>query len=257
MKRRQLIGYAGAGLAGALFANNGSGLRVNAQSGGSLSIKWLGHTSFLFTGGGTRILVNPFRTIGCTAGYRPPNVPADLVLISSQLLDEGAVEGLPGSPKLMYQPGVYNFKEIDFQGIGIDHDRVGGKRFGLNTAWKWQQAGVNILHLGGAAGPIEEQRILINRYRPDVLLIPVGGSAKAYNAEEARQVINELNPRLIVPTHYRTQAADKDNCDIAPLDDFLNLMSGIEVRRSNSDTIRVSPASIPENSTIMVFSYNF
>ncbi|MEO1762128.1 MAG: MBL fold metallo-hydrolase, partial [Cyanobacteria bacterium J06629_18] len=96
MKRRQLMGYAGAGLAGALFANLGSGLRVNAQSGGSLSIKWLGHTSFLFSSGGTRILVNPFRTIGCTAGYRPPNVTADLVLISSQLLDEGAVEGLPG-----------------------------------------------------------------------------------------------------------------------------------------------------------------
>ena len=112
MKRRQLMGYAGAGLAGALFANLGSGLRVNAQSGGSLSIKWLGHTSFLFTGAGTTILVNPFRTIGCTAGYRPPNVSADLVLISSQLLDEGEVEGLPGGPKLIYQPGVYQLKGI-------------------------------------------------------------------------------------------------------------------------------------------------
>ena len=53
MKRRQLMGYAGAGLAGALFANLGSQLRVNAQSGGSLSIKWLGHTSFLLTSGST------------------------------------------------------------------------------------------------------------------------------------------------------------------------------------------------------------
>ncbi len=256
MKRRQLIGYAGAGLAGALFANLGSGLRVNAQSGDSLSIKWLGHTSFLFTGGGTKVLVNPFRTIGCTAGYRPPNVAADLVLISSQLLDEGAVEGLPGGPKLIYQPGVYQFKEIKFQGIAIDHDRVGGKRFGINTAWQWKQAGVNILHLGGAAAPISlEQKILMGR--PDVLLVPVGGSDKAYNAEEARKAIQILNPKLIVPTHYRTQAADNNSCDIAPVDDFLTLMGGMKVNRSESDTISVSPGSLPENSAIQVFSYNF
>ena len=256
MKRRQLIGYAGAGLAGTLFANLGSGLRVNAQSGGSLSIKWLGHTSFLFSGSGTEILVNPFRSVGCTAGYRPPNVAADLVLISSQLLDEGAVEGLPGKPKLIYQPGVYEFKGIKIQGIGIDHDRVGGKRFGINTTWQWKQAGINILHLGGAAAPISlEQKILMGR--PDVLLVPVGGSDKAYNAQEARQAIQVLNPKLVIPTHYRTQAADKDSCDIAPLDDFLTVMSGIQVRRSNSDTISVTPNDLPENSAIQVFSYKF
>jgi len=264
MKRRQLIGYAGAGLAGALFANLGSGLRVNAQSGGSLSIQWLGHTSFLFIGAGTKILSNPFRSIGCTAGYRPPKVAADLVLISSQLLDEGAVEDLPGEPKLIYQPGVYEFNDIKFQGMPIDHDRIGGKRFGVNTAWRWKQAGVNILHLGGAAGDIKEQRILMSPPLPDrldVLIVPVGGSAKAYNAQEAKQVIDQLNPRLIIPTHYRTQAADKETCkgefDIAPLDDFLTVMSGTKVRRSNSDTISINPGNIPENRTIQVFSYNF
>lgn len=256
MKRRQLIGYAGAGLAGALFANLSSGLRVNAQSGGSLSIQWLGHTSFLFSGSGTKILVNPFRTVGCTAGYRPPNIAADLVLISSQLLDEGAVEGLPGKPKLMYQPGVYELKGIKFQGIAIDHDRVGGKRFGINTAWQWNQAGINILHLGGAAAPISlEQKILMGR--PDVLLVPVGGSDKAYNAQEARQAIQVLNPKLVIPTHYRTQAAAQNNCDIAPLDDFLTVMNGMEVRRSNSDTISMTPRDLPQNSAIQVFSYKF
>ncbi|MGF1672629.1 MAG: MBL fold metallo-hydrolase [Rivularia sp. (in: cyanobacteria)] len=256
MKRRQLMGYAGAGLAGALFANLSSGLRVNAQSGGSLSIQWLGHTSFLFSGSGTKILVNPFRTVGCTAGYRPPNIAADLVLISSQLLDEGAVEGLPGKPKLMYQPGVYELKGIKFQGIAIDHDRVGGKRFGINTAWQWNQAGINILHLGGAAAPISlEQKILMGR--PDVLLVPVGGSDKAYNAQEARQAIQVLNPKLVIPTHYRTQAAAQNNCDIAPLDDFLTVMNGMEVRRSNSDTISMTPRDLPQNSAIQVFSYKF
>ncbi|NET00541.1 MAG: MBL fold metallo-hydrolase [Sphaerospermopsis sp. SIO1G2] len=255
MKRRELLGYAGAGLATALVTNFSSLLPVNAQSNG-VSIQWLGHTCFLFTGGGIKILVNPFRTLGCTAGYRQPKVVADLVLISSQLLDEGAVEGLPGNPQLIYQPGAYEFRGIRFQGISLDHDRHGGRRFGKNTAWKWQQNGVNILHLGGAAGAISiEQKILTGR--PDVVLVPVGGSVKAYNAQEAKQAVEVLNPKLIIPTHYLTQAADLSNCNITPVDDFLALMPGVNVRSSSRDTVVVSSQNLPEEKEIQILSYPF
>jgi L-ascorbate metabolism protein UlaG (beta-lactamase superfamily) len=255
MKRRELMGYAGAGLATALITNFSANLPVNAQSSG-VSIQWLGHTCFLFTGGGVKILVNPFRTLGCTAGYRPPNVVADLVLISSQLLDEGHIEGLPGSPQLMYQPGVYEFKGLNFQGISIDHDRQGGRRFGKNTAWKWTQGGVNILHLGGAAAPITiEQKILAGR--PDVALIPVGGNIKAYNAQEAKQAVNVLNPKLVIPTHYRTQAADPDSCQITPVDDFLALMPGVNIRRNTNDIVNINSRNLPESTEIEVLSYQF
>ncbi|MBC5796296.1 MBL fold metallo-hydrolase [Sphaerospermopsis sp. LEGE 00249] len=255
MKRRELLGYAGAGLATALVTNFSSHLPVNAQSSG-VSVQWLGHTCFLFTGGGVKILVNPFRNLGCTAGYRPPKVVADLVMISSQLLDEGAVEGLPGNPKLIYEPGVYEFKGLKFQGISIDHDRKGGRQFGKNTVWKWTQGGINILHLGGAAAPISlEQKILMGR--PDVALVPVGGSAKAYNAQEAKQAVGVLNPKLVIPTHYRTQAADPNSCDITPVDDFLNLMSGVNVRRNNGDTVNIASGTLPESTEIQVLSYQF
>lgn len=254
MKRRQLMGYAGAGLVTALVNSLGS-VQAEAQSSG-LSVQWLGHTCFLFTGNGLKVLVNPFRSIGCTAGYRPPQVTADLVLISSQLLDEGAVEGLPGNPKLIYEPGAYEFQGIKLQGIAIDHDRKGGKQFGTNTVWKWTQGGVNLLHLGGAAGPISiEQKILMGR--PDVAFIPVGGSDKAYNAQEAKQAVGVLNPKLVIPTHYRTQAADASACDIAPLDEFLTLMQGTTVRRSNGDTISINSGKLPDKGEIQVLSYKF
>lgn len=253
MKRRQLMGYAGAGLVTALVTLSSN--RAKAQSGGSLSVQWLGHSCFLFTGGGAKILTNPFRAIGCTAKYRPPKVAADLVLISSQLLDEGAVEDLPGSPKLIYEPGVYDFKGIKFQGIAIDHDRKGGKQFGKNTAWSWKQGGISVLHLGGAAAPISiEQKILMGR--PDVALIPVGGGQKAYNAQEAKQAIEVLNPKIVIPTQYRTQGADTAICDISPIDEFLTVMNGKTVQRINSDTITVS-GNLPENGAIQVLSYKF
>jgi L-ascorbate metabolism protein UlaG (beta-lactamase superfamily) len=255
MKRRQLIGYAGAGLVTAVVTNLVDPVPVNAQSSG-VSIQWLGHTCFLLTNGNVKILINPFTTLGCTAKYRPPKVASDLVLISSQLLDEGAIDKIPGNPKLVYQPGVYEFRGVKFQGITTDHDRKNGQQFGKNIAWKLNQGGINLLHLGGSAAPITlEQKILMGR--PDVLFIPVGGSAKAYNPEEAKDAIAVLNPKLVIPTHYRTQAADAKECDITPVDDFLTLMQGVNIRRSNNDSVAINSKSLPENTEIQVLSYKF
>lgn len=258
MKRRQLMRYAGVTLLSTIGTTWISGLeKVQAQTSGSLSVKWLGHTCFLFTSNNQKILVNPFRTVGCTAGYRSPKVPSDVVLVSSQLFDEGSVEGLPGNPKIFYQPGVYEWEGTQYQGISTSHDRFGGRRFGVNTAWRWTQGGINILHLGGTAGPIElEQKILMGR--PDLLLIPVGGGEKAYKPEEAKQAIQTLNPKLVIPTHYRTQAADEKTCDIVAIDEFLNLMDGMVVRKIDTDTVTISAGDLPANQTnIKVLSYKF
>jgi L-ascorbate metabolism protein UlaG (beta-lactamase superfamily) len=251
--------YAGAGLLttmGTVIASEFSPSLAQKPSGG-LSVQWLGHTCFLFTGSGLRILVNPFRPIGCTAGYRPPKVAADLVLISSQLLDEGEIEGLPGDPQILYQPGAYKVSGIQLQGISLAHDREGGRRFGSNVAWLWNQGGIKILHLGGAAAPIDiEQKILIGR--PDLALIPVGGGPKAYNPEEAKQAVNALNPKMVIPTHYRTQAADASNCEIVAVDEFLTLMDGMTVRRANSNAIAIKSSDLPQNgSVVQLLSYKF
>jgi L-ascorbate metabolism protein UlaG (beta-lactamase superfamily) len=184
-------------------------------------------------------------------------VAADFVLISSQLFDEGAAEGLPGNPKLLFEPGVYQVGGIRFQGISIDHDRLGGRRFGSNVAWQWTQGGIKVLHLGGAAAAIAlEQKILMGR--PDVAFIPVGGGPKAYNPQEAKQAVATLNPKVVIPTQYRTQAADAAACEIVPVDEFLTVMEGTAVRRVNSDAIAIRQSDLPQNgSEIRVLSYKF
>ncbi len=250
MRRRRLIRYAGAGLLTTLGMGIASSLEsYQAQSGGSLGIQAFGHMSFLFTGDGKRILVNPFRKLGCTAGYLSPAVKTDLVMISSQLLDEGAVEILPGNPRLLYEAGVYQVGGKQIQGIRTLHDREGGRRFGTNVAWRWKQGGLDILHLGGIASPITtEQKILMGR--PDVLLIPVGGGPKAYTPEEAKQAIEILNPKLIIPTHYFTKAANKDACDLVPVETFLTLMKGTPVRRVGN-SISLGPADLPKTGSVI------
>ncbi len=258
MRRRQVLRGAGAGAwfalgaAGTLWAQASS-----AQGARELRIQYLGHMCFLFSGSGKRVLVNPFRPVGCTRGYRAPAIQADLVLISSRLLDEGAVDTVPGNPQILFEPGAYNVQGLTIQGIRSPHDLQGGRRFGENVSWRWTQGGISILHLGGAAAPLSlEQRILTGS--PDVLLVPVGGGPKSYNAQQAVEAIDGLKPKLVMPTQYRTQAAAEGTCDLAGLDAFLSLMQGKTVRRGNGDSISLTPASLPaQGPVVQTFAYRF
>jgi len=258
MKRRQFVYHAGA----SLIASIGAGVidrsqSAQAQASGSVLIQYLGHSCFKFTGDGRRILVNPFRPIGCTAGYRAPQVATDLVMISSRLFDEGVTDGIPGNPRVLSESGIYQFRGMQAQGIETFHDRNNGRRFGTNIAWRWNQSGLNFLHLGGIAAAITiEQQILMGR--PDVLLIPVGGGDKSYTPQEALQSVKLLNPKIVIPTQYRTQAADAATCNIGSLDNFLTLMQDTSVQRVSGDSIALRPQDLPEaGSVIKVLNYRF
>lgn len=251
MKRRQLIRAAGAGILAVVGTSlsKDSSMAI-AKSANALQVQWLGHSAFLFTGSGVRILANPFRTVGCTKGYRLPKVSADLVLISSQLWDEGAAEGLPGNPKILFEPGDYEISGLKIQGVGSPHDRLEGRRFGQNVAWRWRQGGIRIVHMGGAATPIsQEQKILLGS--PDLALIPVGGGPKNYDPQEAKAAMQMLNPRIMVPTQYFTAAADKSTCDLTPVKAFLDLLqnTNVSILKGNQFTLR--PQDLPKSGTLV------
>jgi L-ascorbate metabolism protein UlaG (beta-lactamase superfamily) len=257
MKRRKLFSYAGSSLVATLglgLASQWQGVQAQTDR---LTIKWLGHTCFLFTGGGWRILANPFRQIGCTEGFRSPAVEADLVMISSRLFDEGYLDDLPGNPQILAEAGTYDFENLRVQGILTPHDREGGRRFGNNVIWKWSQGGITIVHMGGAAAPIEvEEQILLGR--PDVMLVPVGNGAKAYTAAEAVQAVQVLKPKVIIPTHFLTQAANPETCDLTELEDFLALMQGTPITRAGGDTLSMRPGDLPtEGMRIQLYNYSF
>ncbi|HEY9826415.1 MAG TPA: MBL fold metallo-hydrolase [Stenomitos sp.] len=250
ISRRQFFRFA----QGGLIASVGGGLvsrwQSPAQAAGSLSIQFLGHTCFLVSGSGVRVLINPFRPIGCTQKYPAPKVATDLVLISSRQLDEGVVEGLPGRPKLLFEPGPYRTNGLQFQGIQTLHDRVNGYRFGTNVVWQWRQAGFNLVHLGGIASPLTlEQKILLGT--PDVLFVPVGGTDETYTPEEAKAAIALLQPKLIVPTHYKTAAANPAACSLESVDAFLKAMPGTPVRKGGA-SLTLTSGSLTAKPVIQV-----
>jgi L-ascorbate metabolism protein UlaG (beta-lactamase superfamily) len=215
----------------------------------NLTLQWLGHMSFLSSGSGLKILTHPFKSGGCTAGYTPSKPSVDLALISSRLLDEGYLANLPSDLKVLSEPGAYNVSGIGFQGIRMVHDRLEGRKFGTNVAWLWQQGNVRILHLGGAAAPLlPEQRILMGR--PNILILPVGGGTKGYSAQEAKDVVDSLNPQIVIPSHFRTDKS-ASTCELETLDQFLSLIQDRQINRLNGNTLALT--SLPKEPSVVVF----
>ncbi|WP_370594400.1 MBL fold metallo-hydrolase [Synechococcus sp. MIT S9220] len=213
-----------------------SGISCSAVQAAGVSITSYGHSALLIRGGGQSVLVNPFRAVGCAAGLAEPRVSANLTLASSELPDEGA---RIGGGTYLSKPGSYRVGGMDLEGFSAPHDRMGGRRFGNATIWRWQQGGLSFAHLGGTAAPLSgEDKVLLGR--PDVLIIGVGGGAKVYNGEEAAEVVRQLNPRRVIPVQYVNGEAPS-GCDQGGVQPFLDAMSGTQVRK-------VGPSlSLPSN----------
>ncbi len=208
-----------------------------AWAGGTgVTISSYGHSAIVVRGGGATVLLNPFRAVGCAAGLAEPRIAADVILASSQLKDEGAPVA---RGRLLVKPGSYRLAGLKIEGIAAPHDRVGGKRFGQSTLWRWQQGGLELAHLGGTTATLKpEDRVLLGR--PDVLIIGVGGGAKVYTGEEAAAVVRELQPRRVIPVQYRNAAASA-SCDLGSIEPFLKAMAPAKVVRSGNSLSLMPP----------------
>ena len=193
-----------------------------------LEIKKLGHSSILIKGEDQSVLLNPFRAVGCASGLKEKVISADIILASSLLPDEGAKtsKGL-----FMVKPGSYRINGLSFEGFSSPHDRLGGRRFGMSTLWRWEQNGLTFAHLGGAASPLTiQERLLLGN--PDVLFLAVGGGAKVYDAQEAAKVVEALKPKIVIPVQYRRKSKDSiPSCDQIGVEPFLELMKDYKVRK--------------------------
>jgi L-ascorbate metabolism protein UlaG (beta-lactamase superfamily) len=225
-------------LAAALFTATVAGPAARAAEGG-VKITSYGHSALLIEGGGARVLLNPFRSVGCAAGLAEPRVRADVILASSLLKDEGASVA---SGRLLSKPGSYRVAGLQIEGIGVPHDRVEGRRFGLSTVWRWRQGGLDFAHLGGTAGAISPaDKVLLGR--PDVLVIGVGGGAKVYTGADAAAVVRELNPRRVIPVQFLRGGKAPAGCDQGGLQPFLDALGSPKVQQAGISLSLTPPLS--------------
>jgi L-ascorbate metabolism protein UlaG (beta-lactamase superfamily) len=145
-------------------------------------------------------------------------------------------------------PGEYEVAEVFIYGIATFHDAEGGRRRGKNTAYIIEMEGVKVCHLGDL-GHVPSSAQVEELSCPDVLLIPVGGMS-TINATEAVETISLLEPRLVVPMHFKTEVVAME---LAPVEHFLREMG---LRELSAETeLVVEESSLPQETKVVLLDF--
>ncbi|MDR7465519.1 MAG: MBL fold metallo-hydrolase [Armatimonadota bacterium] len=220
-----------------------------------MELTYYGHASFLLRASdGTTILMDPY-DVSC--GYAIPDVAPTAVTISHEHFDHNYLQGVKGRPKVirgLAREGKEWAKVDEWVGqvrittVPTFHDSSGGTERGRNAIFIFEVEGLRVVHAGDLGHPLDAEQVRAVG-RPDVLLIPVGGHYTVGPAEAAG-VVAALNPRLIIPMHYKTEATG--GWPIGPVDDFLKGRAAV-VRQGQ--TVSVTRHTLPPEGTVWVLAH--
>lgn len=171
-----------------------------------MNITWYGQSCFRLEAKEGSVLIDPFSK---ETGLRAPRIKDDLVLVSHGHFDHNNTENINEEAFLINMPGEYERRGIYVRGILSYHDANGGTERGLNTIYVIKAEDMTICHLGdfGEAKLSDEQVEEIGDV--DILMIPVGGKY-TIGAKEAVEVISQIEPKVIIPMHYKIKDLNMD-----------------------------------------------
>ena len=178
-----------------------------------VTFRWFGQGCFLIeTSQNTQIITDPMKM----GSYKiPEDIEPDIVTVSHEHSDHNKVDVVSGQPEVLRGliSGGSDFASIDqkikdvrIYTVPSYHDKTKGSQRGKNAIFVFEFDGIKVAHLGDlgdSLSPSSVQKI----GAVDVVMIPVGGTYTIFG-KEADQVIDQLNPKLIVfPMHFKTDSA--------------------------------------------------
>lgn len=213
-----------------------------------MNISWLGQSAFLIKivknlKKEIKILTDPFSP---QIGLKWPNLEADIVLVSHQHQDHNFIQGVKGQPFIIQELGEYEVKGIFFRGILAFHDNNEGKDRGSVIIFTLETEGLKLCHLSdlGQKELTEEQ---LEKIGPvDILFVPVGGFY-TIDADQAKEIIGQLNPKIVIPMHYQLP---KLKFKLKGLDVFLNVMGKKSIEPLKK--LKIKSESLPDQMELII-----
>ena len=207
-----------------------------------MDIVWYGQACFRLRGRGCSVVTDPYPP---ELGYTLPRLTATIVTVSHEHQDHNYVKAVRGDPYVIAGPGEYEVGGIFVFGISTFHDAKMGQEHGKNTAYLIELEDLTVCHLGDL-GHIPSQSQVEQLDGIDILLVPVGGRSSLTGAEAA-EVVNLLEPKIVIPMHYKVPGLDMR---IETETRFLREMA-IEKPERLPD-LRVTSGQLPEETRVIL-----
>jgi L-ascorbate metabolism protein UlaG (beta-lactamase superfamily) len=218
----------------------------------SAVIQWNGHSCFTITNqNGTKIVTDPFPD---GIGYKVPELTANIVTVSHDHFDHNNLAMIKSNFEAIRERGQFNVKSIKIKGTKTYHDTENGALRGENTVYTYNIDGVNVCHLGDLGHELTAEQIK-SIGKVDVVMIPVGGYY-TIEPDVAAKVVNQLNPKVVIPMHYKTDALIDDFGPVSKVDSFLGNMKDWKVVKLDAYTFNKSDLAKSNEKKIVILNYN-
>jgi len=219
-----------------------------------MKLTYFGHAMFLLEGDGTSVLIDPYDE---QCGYTLPRLAPAFVVVSHEHFDHNNVQLAQGSPKViraLRQEGAdwadlhEALGPFSLSTVPTYHDEARGTKRGKNAMLIFEGEGLHLVHAGDLGHPLSVEQVKALG-RVDVLLIPVGGHY-TIDAREAHGVVEQIQPRVVIPMHYKTEV--NEGWPITPVEPFIRGQARV---KQQGHSVTVSAAALPAEREIWVLRY--
>lgn len=205
-----------------------------------MEIVWYGHACFRLRGRGSAVVTDPY---AAELGYELPRFTGTVVTISCDHTYHNEARVVRGSPYTITGPGDYEVGGVFISGIRTNGRPKEAPPAQRNTAYTIEIEDIIICHLG-ATSDVPTQQQAEDLGPIDVLLLPVGGKTTLTPAR-AVEVVNVLEPGIVVPMMYRTPDL---NADLGAVTRFLTEM-GVD-KADPEEMLKIVKSDIPESTVV-------
>jgi len=208
-------------------------------------ITWLGQSCFKLQDkigpDGVLLVTDPYND---DTGLKMPRFEADMVTVSHDHHDHNNLGAIRGNPFIIDTAGEYEMKGVFIEGVESWHDDKEGKERGKNIIYRIEMEDISITHLGDLGHTLDAKQ-LEKLEGTDILLIPVGGKY-TINAAKAVEVISQIEPRIVIPMHYKIPGL---KIDVDGADKFIKEL-GLKPRQE--EKLKISKKDLPQEDMELV-----
>lgn len=207
-------------------------------------ITWLGHSCFKLQDkigpGGVILITDPFDK---SIGLKVPHSEADIVTVSHKHSDHNNIDAIRGNPFIIDGAGEYEIKGVFIEGVETLHnDKEKGD--GKNIAYRIEMDDISITHLGDLGQTLDTKQ-LEKLEGTDILIVPVGG-VYTIGAQKAVEVISQIEPRIVIPMHYKVPDL---NISLDSIDKFIKELG---VKPREEEKLKISKKDLPQEDMELV-----
>ncbi|MFA5359600.1 MAG: MBL fold metallo-hydrolase [Patescibacteria group bacterium] len=208
-------------------------------------ITWLGQSCFKLQDKigpeGVILVTDPY---GDGSGLKMPHFEADIVTVSHNHSDHNNTGALRANPFIINTAGEYEIKDVFVEGVESWHDEKEGSERGENIIYRIEMEDISITHLGDL-GHVLDAKQLEKLEGTDILLIPVGGKY-TINASKAVEVISQIEPRIVIPMHYKIPGVKTD------IDGIEKFIKELGIKPRNEEKLKISKKDLPQDDMELV-----